>query len=151
MIGTQTPIPAFSALLYNTSRALGTAGEVEIARVLQSQGYEIATAHTKLRGDLIAFDKRGNALYIECKAARWSGAGYNFCLVKHKPNGATKTDHRGADFLIALCVTRLGLAVPFVFPIAAVSGIKKLLISGDPLNYAGKWSKYRQSLQAVKL
>lgn len=137
--------------LYTTRHALGTAGELAITDALKASGYEVDLLHPRKCGDLRVIDPAGNIHYVEVKTAR-PNTRKRFCFTLWKCGKyGSKTDHRGADFVVLLCVLHSGAQVAFVIPSDSIRFQKSIEIPKDPRGYAGKYSSYRQSIKELRL
>ncbi|MDX2161163.1 MAG: hypothetical protein SF162_07560 [bacterium] len=133
------------------AKAFGRMGEQIVFRALERQGYQVITAREReYRGDLVVIDPvTGQVTRIEVKTARPGAQGYQFCLERHGRYAFTTLSH--SDVLILMAITRAGLPVPFVIPAQAYPRIKKLTIASEPTRYAGKYARFRQSLDCISL
>lgn len=141
--------------LATTRQALGTAGEMKVKEALEASGFTVDASHPYKCGDLRVFDRAGNILYVEVKTARSSRSktreGFNFSLYRKIPNGRVCTDHRGTDYTILLCVLKSGNCVPFVIPTREIARITQITVPPDTWNYAGKYARFRQNINELRL
>ncbi len=150
MIAQQTAFPELQKLLYSTRRAIGAAGEITIAKALESVGWSVDNPHTAKKGDLLCYSKTGREVRIEVKTARRNVRGeYCFTLIKSDKYGSA--DHRSTDFTIFLCLTKSGIPVPFVIPTCEIRDQRSLTITSHPLDYAGKYARFRQNIRNLRL
>jgi hypothetical protein len=125
--------------------AVGLAGEIVIARAFEANGYTVDISHD--RGDLHVFDADGVMSIVEVKTARRGASGYwRFTLYKKGSQ-----DHRSADFVVLLALSKTGYGVPFVVPIEACRNKNSANISSWPLYYRGWLAQYRQSMRKLRL
>lgn len=149
MIGNQLTLPQLKRHMAQTRIAVGSAGEMMVARALEAQGYRVSIPHE--RGDLTAILTDGQILSIEVKTARKGKDGkYRFTLIKYW-QGRTCTDHRNTDLVILVCILKTGDAVPFVIPTATIGNRRALAISSYPTDYTGWLAPFRQSLNSINL
>jgi hypothetical protein len=87
----------------------------------------------------------GQTWKVEIKTARFShcasreNQGWNFCMRK-----AGHTDCMDADFVLLQAVRASGDVVTFLIPAHALKGIVKIVMKAkSPLEYRGKWSRWR--------
>ncbi len=134
-------------------RAVGAAGELMAAILLERAGYEVRTANcgTRHRGDLTAVDKAtGESFRVEVKTSRRSKDGrYHWRLRKHDRHGVTDIDD--ADYVLLLAVAVSGAVTPFVVPVKAFSGLKTFQFCTRPEDYAGRFAQYRQHGRHIQL
>lgn len=115
---------------------LGTLGEGYVYHLLYKAGFDVAFDGP---ADLLA-----NQVPIEVKTAQetphcYKYHGYQFCVHRKGRNGLR------APILVLLCIPPDDLEpVAFVLPRSAVGTLKKLHIPNSPLDYNGKWAKYRE-------
>lgn len=142
--------PAFYT--YTTRHALGTAGETAIADALRATGYEVDPSHPRKCGDLKVIDKTtGEIIFVEVKTSR-PNSRKRFCFTLYKHwQGRECADHRGADFVVLLCVLHSGAHVVFVIPADELKFQKSIEIQKDPRGYAGKYSAFRQDMKKLRL
>jgi len=142
MISAQLSLPGLEAHMSQSRNAVGAAGEMTVGLALQRSGYRVDPNH--IRGDLTVYlDK---PLYIEVKTARVNSDGlYKFSLYK---KGCT--NHRDADIVVFLCISKSGFGVPFVVPVSAIYFQSTAEIS-NPRTYVGKLAKYKQSIKSMRL
>lgn len=145
-----TANPAFYT--YTTRHALGTAGEQAITDALKASGYTVDASHPTGCGDLRVIDpKTGEPIFVEVKTAR-PNTRKRFCFTLWKcGKNRAKTDHRGADFVVLLCVLKSGVNIAFVIPADVLRFQKSIEIPKDPRGYAGKYSQYRQDMKELRL
>lgn len=137
------------AHMAQTTVSLGLTGELLVAQALQKRGYETYITHKN--GDLMVYDKRGNALTVEVKTARKNSQDrYQFCLIKDW-QGRRCCDHRKADFTVLLCVLRTGNVVPFVIPARTMADRRSVAVTSNPRTYTGWLSAFRQSIEHIRL
>lgn len=143
MFGTQLALPMVELYLSDKKRkAIGTMGEIAVARMLESSGYDVSLAHVgEKRGDLRAVSRSTGEIWrVEVKTARRAKDGkYRFTLFK---KGCT--DYRDADFVVLLPVLKSGRVVPFVIPVSKLGERSQICITSHPEDYAGMWKQYRQ-------
>lgn len=143
MIGLQQGLPSILDLLTCGHAVIGRMGEEWLAQKLQARGYLVSIVHTD--GDLKVTTRDGEIFYIEVKTARPATDGnYRFTLYKQSKTGRVKADHRTADLVALLCVTRSGSIVPFIVPVTALITNTCAAITRNPRTYAGKFSQFRQ-------
>lgn len=123
--------------------AVGVAGEQWVALALKAAGYEVRITHERGLGDLRVVDGDGVVQYVEVKTARANVRG-KWCFTLFKRKGQrVKTDHRRADVVVLVVVTRSGGCVPYVIP-AGMLNQNSVQISGHPGEYVGKYAQYKQ-------
>lgn len=145
MIGLQATLPEMTAHLAQTHVAVGLAGEIVIARAFEGNGYAVDIAHE--RGDLHVFDSDGVMSTVEVKASRKGSDGrWQFCLWKKGSQ-----DHRKADFVVLLVVSKTGFGIPFVVPIHVLRDKNKVCLPTYANTYNGYLAPYRQSLRKLRL
>ena len=133
-----------------TAYVRGKVGEKLVSLMLESQGYRVTVPDRKCQGDLIATDlTTGEALRVEVKTGlAGSNREFKFCLQKDDRYGGT--DCGRSDVVILLAVTRAGSHALFVIPAGDLAQ-KSIAISGDPHQYRGKWSTFRQYHNTINL
>lgn len=135
--------------------AVGFYGEQVAAALFERSGYEtVFVSHLKdKRGDLRVVDTAtGECWRIEVKTARRGAGGlYQFCLRRRGGRPSCSIDH--ADYvLLVAALPKSGLTVQFLIPVADIAPTQKQIsFRNDPLAYGGKWAKYRQSGQRLKV
>lgn len=143
MLVAQLALPTMQIYLSDQKRkAIGTMGEITVARMLELSGYEVSFTHVReRRGDLRVYDiQSGEIVRVEVKTARRSKDGkYRFTLFK---KGCT--DYRDADVVVLLPVLKSGRTVPFVIPVDDLGNRSQVCITSHPEEYSGMWVKYRQ-------
>lgn len=150
-IGKQLSFPDLTAHLSTTRVSVGFAGELLASRALQANGYHVRLSHE--RGDLsVILPSTGEVVAVEVKTARYGKDGtYRFTLYKHW-QGRQCADHRNADIVILLCVSRTGHAIPFVVPVPIVGDRRVVAITSRfPTKYAGWLTPFRQTLGSLRL
>lgn len=136
-------------LTHPGSRAVGALGELLAMRMLERRGYQVKFAPARAKqGDLRVIMPSGEVLRIEVKTSRQGkNKAWQFCMNKEK-----KTSIANVDLVILLCVLPSAAVIPYVIPIAALTrSAKRLSITSEPSTYNGKYSQYRQRLQALNL
>lgn len=123
--------------------ALGTMGELLVARLLTERGYRLLKSHK--HGDLTVSDPDGVIINVEVKTARRGSQGWQFCIRK---TGHTDCAH--ADWVILLAVQDSGRPIPFVVPSNELTA-KCVVFKTPPTRYAGRLAKFRQPLESIKL
>jgi hypothetical protein len=149
MIGQQPTIPQLRSHLAQSHVAVGKAGELIIARALETAGYAVSITHQ--RGDLTVVDQHGEIFYVEVKTARKGKDGkWRFTLYKHW-QGRTCTNHAFTDFVVLVCVMKTGDCVPFVIPTPELLDKRQAVITSYPMDYQGRLAQFRQSLRKLTL
>jgi hypothetical protein len=133
-----------------TAYVRGKVGEKLVQLMLESQGYRVSVPDRKCQGDLTVTDlTTGEALRVEVMTGlAGSNREFKFCLQKDDRYGGTNCGR--ADVLILLAVTRAGSHALFVIPTGDLAQ-KSIAICGDPHQYRGKWSGYRQYHNTLNL
>lgn len=144
------PFPELIAHLSTTRVSVGFAGELLASRALESAGYHVRIDHRD--GDLTVIVSTGEIVAVEVKTARYGKDGcYRFTLQKHW-QGRQCADHRNADVVILLCVSRTGHTIPFVVPVSVLGDRRAVAITSRfPTKYAGWLAPYRQVLTRMAL
>lgn len=132
-------LPELNVLASRTRHALGTIGEMYARQLIEQNGY-IVKESTSHNGDLLVIEPdTGETLKIEVKTAkRGKDKKWRFTLYKKG-----HTNHRNADIVLLLAVTKSGQIVPFVVPVEAISDKSQCCITSHPTTYAGKLAEYR--------
>lgn len=145
MIGLQGTLPEMTAHLAQSHVSVGLAGEIVVARAFEANGYAVDISHEG--GDLHVIDADGVMHRVEVKTARKGKGGYwRFTLYKKGSQ-----DHRKADFVVLLALSKTGYGVPFVLPISACRDKNSAAISSWPLYYRGWLAQYRQTIRSLRL
>lgn len=126
-------------LASRTRHALGMIGELYARQLIEQGGY-IVKESTSHNGDLLVIEPdTGETLKIEVKTAkRGKDKKWRFTLWKKG-----HTNHRNADIVLLLAVTKSGQFVPFVVPVDAIKDKSQACITSHPVSYAGQYAKYR--------
>src|SRR3972149_4905962 len=131
MLNPQMTLPTMQMYLSDSKRkAVGTMGEITIARMLECSGYDVSFTHPgEKRGDICAVSRStGEIMRIEVKTARRATDGkYRFTLFKKG-----HTDYRDSDVVILLPVLKSGRVVPFVLPVERLGKRSTVLITSPP-------------------
>jgi len=145
MIGLQMTMHELTAHMSQSHTAVGLTGEVAIARAFEANGYLVDVSHEG--GDLHVVDSDGVMHRVEVKTARRGKDGcWRFTLYKKGSQ-----DHRKADFVVLMCLSKAGFGVPFVIPISACKDRNSAQISSWPDKYKGWLSPFRQSMRKLRL
>lgn len=129
----------------NASRhAVGTLGELIAQKLLKDNGYYVQPVE-KGQGlaGLRAIDQdTGQVFDVEVKTARrGKDRKWRFKLWK-----AGHTDHRKADVVILIALTKAGRAVSFIVPCSELTNQKQAVITSHPEDYGGKLAKFRRKM-----
>lgn len=149
-----TPIQAWLAqtiLRSPNAKARGTAGELLAVELLKQSGYFAGRTAKYSKSDVVVFDhsvQRSYNLEVKVSLAGYQGT-YKFCLRKESAKG--KTDYRKADYLMLICVSKSGSFTVFVMNTVNVGDVWYLSISGNPVEYRGKYRQYQQRSNRVVL
>lgn len=124
-------------LLDCNRRQIGTFGELLARELLLGNGYLVETG----RGcDLVAGNPHTGQVYrIEVKTSRRCKDGkWRFTLYKK-----SHTDHRKSDVVILMCISDVGIAIPFIIPVTELQNQRQCVICSDPFKYRGRLAAFR--------
>jgi len=127
------------------TKVTGYLGELVVMEYLKTTRWFLYQPRRRKVGDLLAVDtETGWQIKIEIKTAKRGKKGkYQACLRKNDKYGQTDVSH--ADIVLLVCVDAAGGFYPFVIPNRDIGNEqKRLTISSHPMDYGGKYSKYRQ-------
>lgn len=128
----------------------GRLGEYLVRAILASQGYGVKFPEKKCQGDLHATDlTTGEIIKLEVKTATRTARG-DYQAILHKSDKYGGTDCHHADIVILVCVTNSGSMTFFVVPADEIK-TKSLTITGNPHEYRGKYSQFRQYHSTLNL
>lgn len=125
-----------------TPQELGIIGEMYVKRLLSSIGLSVERGGP---ADLLV-----EGIPVEVKAARKRPyrlgryEGYQFCLHRDGRGGVQ------AKVVVLLCYWNVDqLPVAFVIPAKAIEKRRKIVISGDPWTYSGKWQRWYRNWEVI--
>lgn len=130
------------------AHSVGLYGETILYNTLTDKGYTVCTTKPgEKRGDLRVVDpETGEVLTVEVKTSRKGTEGWRFTLWKKKSQ-----NHRHSDIVVLLAVCKVGLPIAFVIPTNDVRDLHSIRIPSHPMDYSGKYARYRQQLRKLSL
>lgn len=127
------------------AHSVGLYGETIVREVLSQKGYEVVTPQSGV--DLQVIDpETGEILGVEVKTSRRGKHGWQFTLWKKGSQ-----NHHLSDIVILLAHVKVGLPVAFVIPTKHIRDLHSIKIASHPLNYDGKYARFRQELRKLSL
>lgn len=137
-------------LTCNGGNAVGGLGETLVAAALRERGYRVTKPRRAHRGDLNVRIST-TTLRIEVKTSRRGKDGcWRFNLYKYW-QGRECANHRNADYVVLVCVTQAGRAIPYVIPVAAIENLSSITIPKHPDKYAGKYAHFQQDWRSLRV